>query len=151
MDERDALIAEIEAAWRPVAAILDHLTDDELLGAAEGSWTRKDVVAHLGWWEASSAATLEAIAAGADPPWRDETTDATNARVEAEWKHAPAHAVRQFGADAHARLVAALRAIDPADLFTPGRCPWLDGDPLSAMVRGDTTEHYPEHLDALGG
>lgn len=151
MDDRATLRAEIDEAWRPYAAILNSLSDDELLTHADGTWTRKDVVAHVAWWEASSADALAAVAAGRAPAWRDETTDATNARIEAEWKTAPTTAVRAFAAAAHERLLAGLGAVNEADLWTSGRFAWMDGDPLAEMIRGDSSRHYPDHLDALGG
>ncbi len=149
MNDRTSLLQEIDAAWRPYAAALAGLSDSDLLAIADGTWTRKDLVAHVAWWEGSSAGALEAIREHRDPPWRDETTDAKNARIEAEFKDVPASEVRQLAAAAHERLLAAIDAADEADLATPGRFPWMGGDPLAEMVRGDTSRHYPDHVRHL--
>lgn len=151
MDDRSTLLREIEAAWRPYADALDALSDDDLLEIADGTWTRKDLVAHVAWWEGSSTSTLEAVAEHRDPPWRDETTDETNARVEAEHKDVPGPEIRTMAAVAHERLLRAIAAVDEADLSTAGRFPFMNGDALIALVRGDTSEHYPEHVRQLRG
>ena len=149
MNDRTTLLREIDEAWQPYAAALAAATDEDLLGIAEGTWTRKDLVAHVAWWETSSADTLEAIGDERDPPWRDETTDETNARVETEFKDVSAADVRRLAGEAHARLVERIASMDDEDLATPGRFPWMNGEPLAEMIRGDTTRHYPDHVAPL--
>jgi hypothetical protein len=149
MNDRTTLLREIHEAWQAYAAALAACADDDLLGIADGTWTRKDLVAHVAWWEGSSSDALEAVTAGRDPAWRNESTDATNARVEAEHKDLPVAEVRRLAAAAHERLLATIGAASDEDLFTAGRFPWMNGAALVEMVRGDTSQHYPEHAGHL--
>jgi hypothetical protein len=149
MHDRTTLLREIHEAWQAYAAALAALTDEDLAAVADGSWTRKDLVAHIAWWEGSSADALEAVAAGRDPASRTETADETNARIEAEHKDVPASEARRLGAQAHERLLARIGAATDDDLFAAGRFRWMNGDPLVEMVRDDTSRHYPEHTRRL--
>ena len=149
MNDRTALLREIHETWQGYAAALAALTDEDLLGIADGSWTRKDLVAHVAWWEGSSADALEAVSAGRDPAWRDETTDETNARVEAEHKDLAPADVRRLAVQAHERILARIGASADEDLLTAGRFGWMQGRALVEMVRGDTSGHYPEHTAHL--
>lgn len=149
MNDRTALLDEIDAGWRAFAAALANLSDDDLLGLADGTWTRKDLVAHVAWWEGSSADALVAVAAGREPEWLEEPLDERNARVEAEHKDLTPAVVRQMALETHARLIRAIEDADELDLFDADRLPWLQGDPLASKIRGDTSEHYPDHLAAL--
>jgi len=149
MNDRTTLLREIHEAWQTYAAALAACSDDALLEIADGTWTRKDLVAHVAWWEGSSSDAVEAVTAGRDPAPRTESTDATNARVEFEHKDLPAAEIRRLAAAAHERLLATIGGASDEDLFTAGRFGWMNGAALAEMVRDDTSRHYPEHVSHL--
>ncbi len=138
-----------------VAAASAALTDEALLAAAPGmpGWSRKDVLAHLEWWNRHSAAVLRGLRSGTEPfpaeggGW---DLDPHNARVLAENRGRSAADVRAGEATSFAELVAAVEAASDRELFDEGVQPWLAGTAIAA-VAADTWDHYPEHLPHLAG
>jgi hypothetical protein len=49
--------ATVRIGHEQLLAALDSLSDDELALPAQGEWTRRDVVAHIEWWERHSPPT----------------------------------------------------------------------------------------------
>ncbi len=129
------------------------LPDEALLAAAPGmpGWTRRDVLAHVEWWNRHSTAVLRGLRTGMDPypdtgePW---DIDAHNARVLAESRGRPAADVRAGEAASFEELAAAVEAATDHELFDAGVQPWLEGTAV-AIVAGDTWDHYPEHVPHL--
>jgi hypothetical protein len=132
-------------------AALDSLSDDELALPAQGEWTRRDVVAHIEWWERHSTHVIASLRDGRDPYPSDEPfdLDARNARVFEESRGRTAADVRSGEAAAWADLLLAIAGADEADLFEPGRFAWTAGEPLVEIIHGDTDRHWAEHLPHL--
>lgn len=151
--DKTELLELLRADHARLRAVIDGLDDDALQQRAVGDWTRRDLVAHLEWWERHSAQVVEALCAGLEPYDRsgDFDLDALNARTFEENRDRPAEDVRRGEAEAWASLLAVLEAADEAALFDADRFRWTEGTPLVAIVRGDTDEHWAEHLPHLGG
>jgi hypothetical protein len=151
MDKIELLTA-IRATHAPIEAAA-ALDDAALLAPATGmeGWTRKDVLAHMEWWNHHSATILEGMRSGVDPypdtgePWDG---DAQNARILEENRARSADDVRQGEAAAFERLLAAIDAATDDELFAPGIRPWFDGV-VATIVAEDSTNHYPEHVPHL--
>jgi hypothetical protein len=124
-----------------------------LLAPAPGmdGWTRKDVLAHVEWWNRHSENVVEGVRSGVDPyPGDGETwdTDAENDRIlEANRDRSPAD-VRQGEAASFARLVTAIEAATESELFGTGPQPWLAGTVVE-ILEVDSTLHYPDHVPHL--
>lgn len=154
--DKVTLLARIHDTHAPLAGAAAALDDGALLAPAPGmlGWTRKDVLAHVEWWNDHSVRVVEALLADREPyqrsgPWNP---DAQNAVVLAENRDRTADDVRRGEADAFRRLVAAVEAAGADDLFEVGRFAWLGDDGcLADLVEGDSTTHYPEHVPHLGG
>ena len=128
------------------------LSDDDLALPVQGAWTRRDLVAHIEWWERHSANVVTALRDGRDPYPTDEPfdLDARNARTFEESRGRSAADVRSGEAAAWTALLGAIEAASEADLFEPARFAWTGGDPLVEIVHGDTDRHWAEHLPLLG-
>jgi hypothetical protein len=149
---KQQLIAAMHDARAPIAAAA-ALDRETLLGPAPemDGWTRKDVLAHVEWWNNHSVRVVEALLAGREPydrtgPW---DTDATNARILEENRDRSADDVLRGEADSFTRLVAAVDSVPEDDLFAAGRFAWLDGGSLADLVESDSTKHYPDHVAHL--
>jgi hypothetical protein len=147
---KQALLAEIRATHESLAAAVDTLTDDmwaEPLPGMDG-WTRKDALAHVGWWSDHAARVITALTQGGVPYERDPDLDidTQNRSILEEFRDRDLGEVRVFEAAAFDRLVAAVEAAPEADLFASGRFPWLEEETLAAAVEWDSNRHYPEHL-----
>jgi hypothetical protein len=150
--DKSTLLSDIRAAHAPIEAAAS-LDDDALLGLAPGldGWTRKDVLAHVEWWNVHSAAVAEGVRSGVDPyPGGDEPwdPDAWNARILAENRDRTADDVRRGEAASFARLVAAVDGATDEELFGENPHPWLDGT-LAETIAEDSTLHYPDHAPHL--
>ena len=150
---KQAFLAEIRTTHEPLAAVVGTLAGDawsQPLADMDG-WTRKDVLAHVGWWSDHSARVITALRAGAVPYERDPDLgiDAQNRSILEEFRDRDPDEVRAFEAAAFERLVAAVETASDEDLFTTDRFPWLEEETLAAAIAWDSTKHYPEHLPHL--
>ncbi len=134
-----------------LASSIRAISDDELALPAQGAWTRRDLVAHIEWWERHSANVVTALVGGRDPYSRDEPfdLDAHNARVFEENRARTAADVRTGEAAAWTELLLAIEGASEADLFDPARFAWTGGDALAEIIRSDTDRHWAEHLPLL--
>ena len=150
---------ELQAILWRLRADLEQLVAEagptrlELPGAM-GDWTLKDAVAHLSAWRWWSVTRLEGAAReeAMTPPWDaslDEGNEADVDRINQQFyvasRDLPVAAVLADSRATFDRLEAALLALPEADLFTPGRYPWLHDYPAAAIVTGSAAHLYEEH------
>lgn len=150
---KQAFLAEIRAAHEPLAAVVAALGDDawaEPIPDMNG-WTRRDALAHVGWWSDHSARVITALRAGEVPYERDPgfDIDAQNRAILDEFRDRDPGEVRAYEAAAFERLVAAVEAASDEDLFTVARFAWLEDETLATAIEWDSIKHYPEHLPHL--
>jgi hypothetical protein len=150
MDKQE-LVAMLRTGHDRLASSIAALSDDELALPAQGEWTRRDVVAHIEWWERHSADHFAALRGGREPYPTDEPfdLDARNEQVFRESRDRSAADVRSGEAAAWTDLLGAIEAAGEADLFDPARFAWTGGEPLVEIIRGDTDRHWAEHLPLL--
>ena len=81
--DKNELVAMLLAGHDRLRSVIAALSDDELALPAQGAWTRRDVVAHIEWWERHSTNVIAAAHEGRDPFRQDEPfdLDARNAQV----------------------------------------------------------------------
>ncbi len=151
--DKPELLATLRAGHARLRETIDGLSDADLDLPAHGSWSRRDLVAHLEWWERHSARVVHALRAGREPYGRDEPfdLDAQNAQILEESRGRPPADVRRGEEAAWEELLAHLEAASDEDLFDADRFAWTDGRPLSETIRGDTDLHWSEHLPDLQG
>jgi hypothetical protein len=153
---RTDLLASIRETHAPIESAVAAMDDEMLLGPAPGmdGWTRKDVLAHIAWWNDHSARVVEGLRAGREPYDRSGPfeVDALNARTLEENRDRSAADVRRRESETFVRLVGLVEATSEDELFEIGRYPWLGADSaLYETVVADSSEHYPEHLPHLSG
>ena len=150
---KQGFLAEIRAAHEPLAVAVATLPDGSWARPIPGmnGWTRKDALAHVGWWSDHSARVITALRAGGVPYERDPNfdIDVQNRSILEEFRDRHPGEVRAFEATAFERLVAAVEAASDEDLFTANRFPWLGDETPATAVAWDSTKHYPEHLPHL--
>jgi hypothetical protein len=146
--DRRALRESIEAGRARLDAVLAGYDDLAMLDRVDDEWTRKDVVAHLEAWERRVVEILAALRAGEDPS-RGKETDELNAEFYARDRDRPLADVRQAERDAYDELLASIDGASDEELFDGSRFGWTNGDPLAGWFRGNSDEHYREHLEQL--
>lgn len=112
-----------------------------------GSWSGRDLIAHLGYWAGHAAEVIHAVEAGrADEVGVGEpSVDEVNETVARIARQTDLATVRKREAASVEALVERVQALDP--LLLAVRLP--DGVTLEEGIREDGPIHYREHLDEL--
>ncbi len=152
MDKQE-LLADIRRAHAELEAAIARLDDAALLRPAAGmaGWTRRDVLAHVGWWTRHSADVVAGVRTGVDPyPDGDWPSgiDALNARILELRGGLSAAEARGDEAAAYEELVTRIEAATDEELFGTNPVAWLPGRVVDVVV-ADTTDHWPEHVPHL--
>lgn len=145
----------IATEYARLQSVLDQLSDEQMLQqGAEGQWSVKDIVAHIAAWESrltqqitasvngDASALPEPIAGAAD-------MDRLNAAFYAAQQHLSLGTLLQHAHSVHDQMLAALQLLSDDDLTDPQRFGWTNGTPMTAIVAGDTYEHYEEHMQSI--
>ena len=146
--DRSTLMAAITAGRVRLVERLARLSDDAMLDPVDGAWTGKDVVAHLEAWERRVVANLEVLRRGATPD-RSIGTDELNDRFFKASRDRPLDDVRAGEDEAYRSVLATIDEASDEELFDGRHFAWTAGEPLANWFRGNTDEHYDEHLEQL--
>jgi hypothetical protein len=145
--DRDMLLRSITTGRERLAEALARFDDQAMLDRVDGDWTRKDVLAHLEAWERRVVERLHALRRGEAIPADD--TDALNAQFHARDRDRSLADVRSGEGEAYASLVTAIEGASDEELFDGRHFAWTEGDAFADWFRGNTDEHYDEHLEQL--
>ena len=110
MAERIAMLQTASKAWLNLTRTLDKLTDAQLLKPHTiGTWSGKDVIAHIANWEQVAAETIEAAEAGNPDAWPDDAWEDVIDEMDDDlldaWRDSSLADVRQYLEDAHFTLM----------------------------------------------
>jgi hypothetical protein len=133
-DDVRALLARIETSWSALMDTLEGIPDDrwEEPGAV-GEWSLKDVLGHIAFWD--EVALLDAERALAGLPDDHDDFQAMNDADYLRRRDRSLPDQRSAMHQAHAALVDYLDDIEG-----------LKATALDAAIKGDTYEHYDEHV-----
>ena len=145
---RTTLLAAMAAGRQRLDRSLATLSDESMLDRVDDTWTRKDVVAHLEAWERRVVANLQTLRAGGAPDGSVET-DELNERFYLDSRDRSLDEVRTAEREAYEAALAAVAAASDSELFDGKHFAWTEGDPFGDWFRGNTDEHYDEHLEQL--
>ena len=145
---RTTLLGAIAAGRDRLDAALANLPDAAMLDRIDEVWTRKDVLAHLEAWERRVVANLVTLRAG-DVPDGSVETDALNERFLRLDCDRSLDDIRTGERVAYQAVVAAIEQASDEELFDGQHFGWTEGDPLADWFRGNTDEHFDEHLEQL--
>jgi hypothetical protein len=144
-DGMDRAHMERNAAQRArLQALVERLSDDDLVRALAGDWTVAALLAHLAFWDRFVLArwTQAALEGRRVPPLiGDVQLDLINAAALEGWRALPPRAAAQqalSAAEAIERLVAGLADEAVREIQADGRLPLLD-----------RTLHWRGHLDEI--
>jgi len=170
------LLDRVRSAYEDYAAAIEAVPEDKLTTPAIGSWSVRDVMAHVGADEQWMAGQLEALQAGVPPTalfcYGSEeyahvevelnTQDQRNAWQCERLRGLSLDEVRDMAAAGHARLMAVIESFSDeqlseeltiVNLNTTGhireRREGEQGWPLWEWLRGVTYHHYADHAAAI--
>ncbi len=143
------LVEAIEKEWETLQAAIEGLSDEQMTRlAVTGQWTVKDLLAHIAMWESKTVTAMFKAEKGVTPSDLVESgppVDALNAQFYREQKDRPLERVLEDSHAVHLALLNRVEAMPEKMLTDPKQFKWMKGEPLSAMVAGDSFEHYREH------
>jgi Mycothiol maleylpyruvate isomerase N-terminal domain len=134
-----SLFREEEAAWGTFHGVAEAIPRETLMEAGTyGSWSAKDVLAHVGSWHAEAATIVEQLRMGTYRGWDQRVEDCNRAWWEAWRDQDPDAAVAHLHASRY-------RMLEEMDLLPDDR---LEGTAVE-WFRDSGVSHYEEHLPAL--
>ncbi|MCA1581024.1 MAG: DinB family protein [Acidobacteria bacterium] len=139
------VLRRLEAGWSEFENSYAGLSEADLLvPGVSGTWSVRDVIAHVSWWEEEALKHLPQIREGGRPPRysvRYGGIDAFNALMTEGRKHLPLAEILFRHRETHERLIAYVRGA-PEDLFTKETR-------FRRRLRLDAWGHYPLHATAI--
>jgi hypothetical protein len=145
---RTILLATISAGRDRLDAALSDLADETMLDRIDETWTRKDVIGHLEAWERRVVENLVTLRGGGAPNGSVDTDD-LNGRFFSLNRDRSLQDVLAGERDAYGSVLVAIDGATEEELFDGNHFGWTEGDPFADWFRGNTDEHYEEHLDQL--
>ena len=142
---RQQLLQRIEKAWTEFRDSYAGFSDSQMTDAlVTSTWTAKDVISHVTWWEEEALKYLPLIAEGRRPPRYSVMyggIDAFNALMTEERRCLSLREVLERAARVHRELIDYLEGV-PEKLFeTDTR--------FRQRLRVDTYGHYRIHAKAI--
>ena len=139
------LLTRIEEPWSALKAAYGGLSEAEMLApGVTGTWSVKDIIAHVTSWEGESLAHLPAILAGRRPARYSVTyggIDAFNAQTTQRVRDLTLAEVLRQRDDMHRRLLEFIQNVPEAAFDRDTR--------VRRRLRLDTYGHYPIHAKAI--
>lgn len=143
-------VDEARADWEEVIAAVPGVRWEEAI--EPGSWTPKDVVAHVAWHEREMLGVARERALVGLELW-ESGVDERNAAILAESRDRPLADVLAEARRVWADLRRELDGLTDADLSEPARCRDLEeilpGVAPWALIGGNTFEHHEHHAAEL--
>ncbi len=145
---RTELLDAIRTGRRTLDETLAGFSDAQMADRIDETWTRKDVLAHFGAWERRVVALLDRLRSGA-PAGPAIETDELNERYWREDRDRSLEEVRASERRDYVALLSAIEGASDEELFDGSHFAWTEGEPLANWFRGNSDEHYAEHLEQL--
>ena len=150
MDKQE-LLAEMQAGRGKLEGVLAGLSEPQMLEPALfGTWSIKDWLGHLEYWERRVAEIYLALRDGRQVPLSGyATVDELNNSVYAANRDRPLAEVRRDEENAYSSLRVMVENAPEADMSDPQRFAWTNGQPFGEWIAGNSYGHYEEHWPDL--
>lgn len=151
---KNELLEALEDGHNELVEMLDDLPDAVLVepGVA-GSWSIKDILAHLSMWEGQLITLLFHASRGTEKPgtahFGKESVDELNQRWLAASQERSLEMVWQDWLSVRKQTLRRVAEFSEKDLNDPHKFTWLKGEPLWQWIANDTFEHEDEHASAI--
>jgi hypothetical protein len=144
-DPTRRLLERLDTAWAAFNESYAGLSEAQMLSpGVTGTWSVRDIVAHVTTWEEEALTHLPLILKGGTPPRYSVLyggIDAFNARTTGQKRGLPLAEVRAQAARTHGRLVDFLHRLPEPRVLGDSR--------FRRRLRLDTYGHYPLHAEAI--
>lgn len=149
----EALLARVDAAWKPFRRAVADLEPDQLASSADSGWSIKEMLAHIAFWEETVLNRLPLLL-GRQAPDLADWYGGEGLDLSEDWPHYDVHNRREASwanghtiervlsrlDTAHARLTSLLSTLSDEQVATQD---------IWEKVAGETFEHYADHMADL--
>jgi hypothetical protein len=160
MNNKSEMLTLLQDEFNRWEALLDSLSQPQISAAHFiGSWSIKDVLAHLMAWQTRSIARLEAARMDRDPDfprWPVEVDpdllddpEQTNTWIQKTYRDTAWPDIHRSWVAGFQRFLQLAQAIPEQDLLEPKRYHWMSSQPLMAVLQSCYDHHHVEHLEPL--
>ncbi len=144
MSDKEATLQLLDTEYQSLRQAIDGLDEGQLDRVWFGSWSVKDIIAHVLGWERESIVRLERLARGERPTPEGvdySNSDAWNAKFALEMAPIGSATVLAIWRHVHMNFVNAAKAV-PDDRYGE-----RDGKPRTVnwLLEANGTDHYREH------
>ena len=141
---KEELLNEAAREYKSFHEALQGLNESQMTEVWLGTWSVKDIVAHIAGWHEEMGPALERLARG-ERPIREgvsyDDVDAWNARFASARRGTPVADVLLELDKTHEYFLRAAAGV-PGDRFQVGKTAWK-------IVDQNTAHHYREHADQV--
>jgi len=141
---KDGLLKELDREFDALLKAVDGLSDEQMVQPWFGSWSVRDILAHVTGWHHEMDEALERISRGERPVPEGVdygNSDAWNARFVETWQNASPEAVLAELIASKGLFVAAARLV-PEEKCEEGRAAYR-------ILMNVGINHYREHAPAI--
>jgi hypothetical protein len=160
MTNKSEMLALLQDEFDRWEALLGSLTQSQITAPHFiGSWSIQDVLAHLMAWQTRSIARLEAAQLDQAPdfphwpvqPLPDplDNSNEINAWIYATYRDQPWPDIHRAWVAGYQHFLQLAQSIPEKNLLDPQRYPWMEGQPLLAVLQSSYDHHHLEHLAPL--
>jgi hypothetical protein len=141
----------IGSSYDALEQTIAQLSDAQLTAPIDGSWSAKDLLAHIAAWEQVTIhfhvgdRSFEEVTQLTSVPYATTSVDQINEAFYERDQAIPLAQVLQSFRNSHQELLAMLDGMSEADLFKPYTPAGRSGGQLIEWIIGDSYEHYDEH------
>lgn len=142
--DKQATLAEVRGAFNELLGAVETLDERAMGRVFYGTWSAKDIVAHIAGWQHTMTGAMERMARGEKPTPEGvdySDADAWNAKFAAAMRPQNAATVVADLRQSFANYVRAAEAI-PDDRYGEGKT-------INRLLEGSGYGHYREHLPAI--
>jgi hypothetical protein len=136
-------LAQMDGGWATFHDRIKSMPSEHLeVRISEGSWTRKQMLAHIGTWHDLTIERLTRFAESGEPPELPEDEDVINARAARAAEGRTTGEILLGMEDSYRRLRREVGRLTDAQLAAQDG--WA-----SAVIAGNSYGHYADHLADL--
>ena len=143
--DRQQLLKRLGAAWQAFKASYAGLSNSQLMeSGVTGTWSIRDIIAHVTTWEEEALKHLPAVLEGRRPPRYSVTyggIDAFNALMTTKKEGLSLSEVFRQQEEIHRRVIDMIERVPEDQVVRETR--------FCRRLRLDTYNHYPKHTQAI--
>lgn len=144
MSAKDDLLNDAAREYRAFYDAIQGLNEDHMTEVCLGTWSVRDIIAHISGWQRELAPALERLTRGERPipaGVNYDDVDAWNARFAAAKRETEVADVLLELDQSHEHFMHAAAQV-PVDRYVPGKTAWK-------IVDQNTAHHYREHAEQI--